>query len=132
MLGGGEMFVPQILFQFKNGERFLGVVEHGSDGCPCSVTGDLPSVVLLRDASLPAQERDEHLIDISIPDALTPIGKEKLYRLARLWVNFSKLLFRSDLLPFGNTFAHQWVDGFGVRSRGFVHWDLKKAGSVLG
>src|SRR5437899_13054972 len=99
MLGGGEMFVPQILFQFKNGERFLGIVEHGSDSRPCSMTGDLPSAVLLRDACLPAQERDEHLIDISIPHALSPTGKQQLDRLSGVWVDSTTLLLWANWLP---------------------------------
>src|SRR6266699_5053106 len=96
------------------------------------MTGDLSSAVLLRDASLPAQERDQHLIDISIPDALAAIGKEKLHGLASLGIHLPELLFRSNLFPLVDALAHQRVDGFGVGSRGFVHWDLKEAGGVLG
>ena len=70
--------MAQVLFQFKNRERFLGIVEHGSNGGMGSVTGDLASTVLLRDACFPAQKRDERLIDVSVPDALASVRKEKL------------------------------------------------------
>src|SRR6266536_3491009 len=126
------MFVPQILFQLENGEGFTGVVEHGSNGRAGAMTGNLLAAVLLRDACLPAQKRDQHLIDISIPDALASIGKEKLHRLAGLWINLPELLFWSNLFPLVDALAHQRVDGFGVGSRGFVHRDLKEAGGVLG
>src|SRR6266700_3539291 len=118
------MFVPQILFQFKNGERLTGAVEHGSNGCAGTMAGNLPPTVLLRNPCLAAQQRDEHLIDISAPDTLASVGKEKLHGFSGLWVNLPELLFRSDLFPLIDALAHQWVDGFGVGGRGFVHWDL--------
>src|SRR5258708_20619906 len=68
------MFVAQVLFQFKNREGFLGIVEHGSNGGAGTVTGDLAPTVLLRDARFPAQKRDERLIDVSVPDALADEG----------------------------------------------------------
>src|SRR2546422_8164658 len=126
------MFVPQILFQLKNGEGFFRIVEHGSNGRAGTMTGNIPPAVLLRDACFPTQKRDERLIDISIPDALASIGKEKLHRLTRFRVDLPELLLWSDPFPLVNALADEWVDWFGVCCRGFVHWDIKEARRILG
>jgi len=40
------MFVPQILFQLKNGERFFRIVEHGSNRRAGTMTGNVPPAIL--------------------------------------------------------------------------------------
>src|SRR2546430_8385370 len=93
------MFVAQVLFQFKNREGVLGIVEHGSNGGAGSVTGDLAPTVLLRDARFPAQKRDERLIDVSVPDALASVRKEKVCWFTGFYVDLSELLLWPDSFP---------------------------------
>src|SRR6266487_1878917 len=128
----GEMFVTQVLFQFKNRERFLGIVEHGSNGGAGTMTSDLPTTVLLWDACFPAQKGDEGFIDVSVPDALASIRKEKLHRLTGFGVDLSELLLWPDSFPLVNALADERVNRFGVRSRGFVYRDIQKAGGIFG
>src|SRR6266702_1506085 len=96
------MFVSQILFQFKNGERFTGVVELRCNGCAGTMTGNLSPTVLLRETRLPAQKRDRHLIDIPIPNALASVGKEKLYQLP-VFASISRSC------SFGRICSHSWM-----------------------
>src|SRR5258708_8235651 len=125
------MFVAQVLFQFKNREGFLGIVEHGSNGGAGTVTGDLAPTVLLRDARFPAQKRDERLIDVSVPDALASVRKEKLCWLTGFYVDLSELLLWPDLFPLVDALADEGVNCLGVGRRGFVHRNIQKAGGVF-
>src|SRR5258708_35867780 len=126
------MFVAQVLFQFKNREGFLGIVEHGSNGGAGTVTCELSPTVLLRDARFPAQKRDERLIDVSVPDALASVRKEKLCWLTGFYVDLSELLLWPDLFPLVDALADEGVNWLGLGRRGFVHRNIQTAGGVVG
>ena len=48
------MLVSQVISELKNIERFLGIVEHGSDGGSRPMTGDGSTTIFLGDVGFPA------------------------------------------------------------------------------
>lgn len=126
-----KVFVPQILFDLKNGKGFPGIVQHRSDGRPRPVTGDISPTILLWNTCFSTQEWDQRFVNVVFPDTLSSIGKQEPNTFTCFAINLTFLILGPDLLPLLDACSDQRVNWLGVGGRGFVHRNVEKAGCIL-